>query len=168
LQLYWDVSPYIGILLSIKNGICSIWDKCLERTGSNVLFSVGTVFFIYRIARRLGVPQQTISRYLPKMLEFTKWVNTDLSKGFTVSQVAQKHGWPQSLVWSQALVKADDFDRFKALQWGIRTWDVWNFMECDSRFGDDWPGRIPAQLVAHILYFLSEPGDLVLDSMAGG
>jgi hypothetical protein len=41
-------------------------------------------------------------------------------------------------------------------------------MECDPRFGDDWPGRIPAQLVAHILYFLSEPGDLVLDSMAGG
>jgi hypothetical protein len=68
-----------------------------------------------RIKKR--VPQQTISRYLPKMLEFTKWVNTDLSKGFTVPQVAQKHGWPQSLVWSQALVKADDFERFKALQW---------------------------------------------------
>ncbi|MCF8077418.1 MAG: hypothetical protein K9K87_14790 [Desulfotignum sp.] len=50
--------------------------------------------------------------------------------------------------WSQALVNADDFGRFKALQWGIRTWDVWNFMECDPRFGDDWPGRIPAQLVA--------------------
>jgi hypothetical protein len=29
-------------------------------------------------------------------------------------------------------------------------------------------GRIPAQLVAHILYFFSEPGDLVLDPMAGG
>jgi hypothetical protein len=68
-----------------------------------------------RIKKR--VPQQTISRYLPKMLEFTKWVNTDLSKGFSVPQVAQKHGWPESLVWSQALVKADDFDRFKALQW---------------------------------------------------
>jgi hypothetical protein len=51
-----------------------------------------------RITKRLGVPPQTISRYLPKMLEFTKWVNTDLSKGFTVPQVAQKHGWPDSLV----------------------------------------------------------------------
>jgi hypothetical protein len=102
------------------------------------------------------------------MLEFTKWVNTDLSKGFTVPQVAQKHGWPESLVWSQALVNAGDFDRFKALQWGIRTRDVSNFMECDPWFGDDWPGRIPAQLVAHILYFFSEPGDLVLDPMAGG
>jgi len=66
-----------------------------------------------RIAKRLGVIQQTISRYLPKMLEFTKWVNTDLSKGFTVPQVAQKHGWPGPLVWSQALVNTNDFDRFK-------------------------------------------------------
>ena len=62
-----------------------------------------------RIAKRLGVPQQTISRYLPKMLEFTKWVNSDLLKGFTVPQVAPKHGWPEPLVWSQALVNADDF-----------------------------------------------------------
>jgi hypothetical protein len=50
-----------------------------------------------------------------------KRVNGDLWKGFTVLQVAQKHGWPESPVWSQALVKADDFDRFKALQWGIQT-----------------------------------------------
>jgi hypothetical protein len=72
------------------------------------------------------------------MLEFTKWVNTDLWKGFTVPQVAQKHGWAESLVWSQVLVKANDFDRFKALQWGIRTWDVWNFIGCDPRFGAEW------------------------------
>ncbi|MCF8090682.1 MAG: HTH domain-containing protein, partial [Desulfotignum sp.] len=84
-----------------------------------------------RIAKRLGVIQQRISRHLLKMPGLAKRVNTDLSKGFTVPQVAQKHGWPESLVWSQALVNADDFDRFKALQWGIRTWDVWNFMECD-------------------------------------
>jgi hypothetical protein len=102
------------------------------------------------------------------MPQLAKWVNSDLLKGFTVPQVAQKHGWPESLVWSQALVNKDDFSRFKALQWGIRTWDVWNFMDCDNRFGDEWPGRIPAQLVAHILYFFSEPNDLVFDPMAGG
>ncbi|MCA1788243.1 MAG: ParB N-terminal domain-containing protein, partial [Desulfobacteraceae bacterium] len=121
-----------------------------------------------RIAKRLGVIQQRISRHLLKMPGLAKRVNTDLSKGFSVPQVAQKHDWPEPLVWSQALVNANDFARFKALQWKIRTWDVWNFMDCDHRFGDEWPGRIPAQLVAHILYFFSEPGDLVLDPMAGG
>jgi len=118
--------------------------------------------------KRLGVIQQRISRHLLKMPGLAKRVNSYLSKGFTVPQVAQKHDWPEPLVWSQALVNANDFDRFKALQWKIRTWDVWNFMECDPRFGDDWPGRIPAQLVAHILYFFSEQNDLVLDPMAGG
>ena len=50
-----------------------------------------------------------------------KSVNSDLLKGFTVPQVAQKHAWPEPLVWSQALVNTDDFNRFKALQWGIQT-----------------------------------------------
>ncbi len=30
------------------------------------------------------------------------------------------------------------------------------------------PGRIPAQLVAHTLFYFTNPGDLVLDPMAGG
>jgi hypothetical protein len=54
--------------------------------------------------------------YLPKMLQVAKWVNIDLLKSFTAPKVAQKHGWPESLVWSRALVNADDFSRFKALQ----------------------------------------------------
>ena len=121
-----------------------------------------------RLAKRLNVPQQTISRHLPKMPGLAKWVNSDLSKGFTVPQVAQKHGWPEPLVWSQALVNKDDFSRFKALQWGIRTWDLWNWNDCDRRFGDDWPGRIPGQMIAHILYYFSQQKDLIFDPMGGG
>ena len=60
-----------------------------------------------RLAKRLNVPQQTISRHLPKMPGLAKWVNSDLSKGFSVSQVAEKHGWTEPLVWSQALVNKD-------------------------------------------------------------
>ena len=61
-----------------------------------------------------------------------------------------------------------DQEKFKELGWGLRTWDQWNFNECDERFGDDWPGRIPAQLIAHTLFYFTKPGDLVLDPMAGG
>jgi len=32
--------------------------------------------------------------------------------------------------------------------------------------GDDWPGRIPAQMVAHIVRCFSKPNDLILDPMA--
>jgi hypothetical protein len=121
-----------------------------------------------RIVRRLSVPQATISRYLSKMATLPKWINSDLKQGFTVPQVAEKHNWPEPLVWSLALEGKEDIERFRELKWGIRTWDQWNWNDCDSRFGDDWPGRIPAQLVAHILYFFSKQNHLVFDPMAGG
>jgi hypothetical protein len=64
------------------------------------------------------------------MLKVAKWVNTDLLNDFTVFQVAKKLDWPESLVWSQSMVNANDFDRFKALIWclsGKRDWEqiVW-------------------------------------------
>ena len=102
------------------------------------------------------------------MPELTKLVNTELQQGLTVSRVAKEHGVPEPLVWSIALEGKSDLDRFKALNWGLRTWDLWNWTDCDKRFGDEWPGQIPAQMIAHILYYFSDQGDLVLDPMAGG
>jgi hypothetical protein len=121
-----------------------------------------------RMSKRLGIPQKTLSNHLAKMPGLAKWLNSDLSKGFTIPQVAQKHDWPEPMVWAQALKGKDDQARFKELNWGIRTWDLWNFIDCDKRFGDEWPGRIPAQLIAHILYFFSKQNDLIFDPMAGG
>jgi hypothetical protein len=47
------------------------------------------------MANRLGVPQQTISIHLAKMPELANRPKADLSKGFTVAQVAEKHGWTE-------------------------------------------------------------------------
>ena len=121
-----------------------------------------------RIAKRLGTPQQTISGHLPKMATLPNPVNSDLSRGFTVSQVAEKHNWTEPMVWSLAMEDKEDIERFKEIGWGLRTWDQWEWNDCDKRFGDDWPGRIPAQLIAHILYYFSNQNDLILDPMAGG
>jgi ParB-like chromosome segregation protein Spo0J len=121
-----------------------------------------------RIAKRLGLNQKTIHNHLGVLATLPKLLNDDLSRGFTVTQVAEKHGWPEPLVWSLALEGKPDHDRFKALGWGFRTWDQWEFNDCDHRFGDHWPGRIPAQLIAHILRYFSKTGDLVLGPMAGG
>ena len=121
-----------------------------------------------RIAKRLGLPQQTISDHLPKMPELANPVNSDLARGFTVSQVAEKHDWTEPMVWSLALEGREDLERFRELKWGLRTWDLWEWFDCDKRFGDEWPGRIPAQLIAHILYYFTQQNDLVFDPMAGG
>ena len=47
-----------------------------------------------RIAKRMGVDQKTIHNHLGEMPELAFLLNTDLSKEFTVPQVAEKHGWP--------------------------------------------------------------------------
>lgn len=59
-------------------------------------------------------------------------------------------------------------NRLKSWGWGLQTWDHWYFNDIDQRFGDDWPGRIPAQLIARILHYFSDQNDLVFDSVAGG
>ncbi len=82
--------------------------------------------------------------------------------------IAKHYDMDLPLVWVLRLEGKTDQEKFKELGWGLRTWDQWNFNECDERFGDDWPGRIPAQLVGHTLYYFTKPGDLILDPMAGG
>ena len=121
-----------------------------------------------RIANRLEAKQVLIHNHLLKMPVLANSINSDLSRGFTVSQVAEKHNWTEPMVWSLALEDKEDLERFKALGWGLRTWDQWEWNDCDKRFGDDWPGRIPAQLIAHIFFYFSKPNDLIFDPMAGG
>ncbi|HEV3162791.1 MAG TPA: DNA methyltransferase, partial [Isosphaeraceae bacterium] len=57
-------------------------------------------------------------------------------------------------------------DRFSA---GFRPtpYDVWPFRH-DRAFGVAHPGAIPPAIVAHTLYYFTQPGDLVVDPMAGG
>jgi hypothetical protein len=121
-----------------------------------------------RIAKRLGQAREVIRDHLAKMPVLANPPNADLSRGFPVAQVAEKYNWKDSMVWSLALEDKNDRERFKELGWGLRTWDQWEFNDCDKRFGDDWPGRIPAQLIAHILFYFSKRNDLILDPMAGG
>jgi hypothetical protein len=97
-----------------------------------------------RIAERLCLARTSFQHHLPKMPVLANSANGDLrvtfrlSRGFTVAQVAEKHGWTEPMVWSLALEGKNDNDRFKELGWGRRTWDKWEFNDCDKRFGDDW------------------------------
>jgi len=120
-----------------------------------------------RIAEKLKINTKTVARFCNNLKLFQP-VRDSLSKGLFVSEAAQKHGLPEPLVWSLALEGKEDLQRFKELNWGLRTWDLWNWTDCDKRFGDEWPGQIPAQMIAHILYYFSDQGELVFDPMAGG
>ena len=38
------------------------------------------------------------------------------------------------MVWSFALEDKEDLERLKGLGWGLRTWDQWEWNDCDKRF----------------------------------
>ena len=75
---------------------------------------------------------------------------------------AEKYGW------SPASLRAE----LKKVKGSTPTWlkftDVWNFTSCDERFGIDYPGRIPGQVLLNLMYYYTDKGDLVIDPTAGG
>jgi len=141
-----------------------------ERTTENL--NLATKQFIMS---RLGIPVDRIARQLDisqKSIrddhDFAQSIKKDLDLNISVSDVSKKNNCPEPLIWSIALENMTDQERFQALNWGLLTWDHWYWNDLDYRFGDDWPGRIPAQLVAHTLFYFTRKGHLVFDPMAGG
>jgi hypothetical protein len=51
-----------------------------------------------RIAKQMGINQASIHNHLLKMATLPNLINADLARGFTVAQVAEKHGWPEPMV----------------------------------------------------------------------
>jgi len=66
-----------------------------------------------RIAKRLGQTREVIRDHLADLAVLPNPPNADLSKGFTVAQVAEKHGFTQPMVWSMALDGKDDRKDFR-------------------------------------------------------
>jgi len=47
--------------------------------------------------------------------------------------------------------------------------NLWEFNACDPEFGEKgYPGRMPGQIIENLLWYYTQPFDVVLDPMAGG
>ena len=126
------------------------------------------------IMKYLGIPVDRIAsrlnvcRTIVEPADIIKSIQSDLEQGASVAELAHQYQFPEPLIWHIALKNMSDQKRFKALNWGLLTWDHWYWNDLDYRFGDDWPGRIPAQLVAHTLFYFTRDHHLIVDPMAGG
>ena len=119
------------------------------------------------IAKQTGYKDHSAISKIVKNSNFTNFHNF-LKQGNTLQKALEVFGYDYPMAYSILFKGKSDQERFKELEWGLRTWDYWNFNDCDQRFGEDWPGRIPAQLVAHTMYYFTNQGDRVFDPMAGG
>ena len=64
--------------------------------------------------------------------------------------------------------KSKEKEEPESAEFAPKIFTVWNFSKCDEGFGvPDFPGRIPAQIVQNVLYYYTNPGDFVVDPMAG-
>lgn len=101
--------------------------------------------------------------------EWLRWleeeVNLNQSTAWRFMAVAKKPSLLDSRSLGYVGRKLLNFNNF---DFQPRLYNVWNFSACDGRFGqDDYPGRIPGQIVQNVLHYYTSEGDLVLDPMAG-
>lgn len=50
----------------------------------------------------------------------------------------------------------------------LKCYTIWNFQEADPAYVDpNFPTQLPAQIIQNLLYYFTEPDDLIIDPMAG-
>lgn len=145
------VSEFVGDILAVRREERKAKAQRLHRLG----------WTQDEIAARLDVDRTTVSR------DVNSTDSGILHSGHAPEEIARRLGIPIQLVYAQQLDGKDDAERLSKLGIKVQPYDVWQFPSCHDLMGDRHPGRIPGELVAHALYFLTEPGDLVVDPMAG-
>lgn len=116
------------------------------------------------VASIVGDTQGRISQII-NSADFGKInINSDKS----VEEQAEYNQYDLPTAYAMAYQDADDATILKALNINIRPYDVWNFSKSNEMFGREHPGRIPGELIAHVLYFFTKRGDIVIDPMCGG
>lgn len=105
--------------------------------------------------------------FLSQFPELEKEIKKILDSGIPHLDVAERFNMPLILVWAIDLAGRTDEQRFERLGIRIQPHDVWYFTKCNNLFGAEYPGRIPGELIAHVLYFYTNPGDTIIDPMAG-
>lgn len=125
---------------------------------------------VAKVAKKKGTSARTMYRAKAvskdkKRTEAVKKGKMSLNKAYQEVKAEEKANEVKQAIMDERPLT--DIEIMATLGIDVQPYDVWNFPACDNRFGHDYPGRIPGQLVAHCLYFWTEQGDTVLDPMAG-
>jgi len=119
------------------------------------------------IADSLGLTQQAVSA-VTKNSDFAKICN-GFKAGKSIDELAQFHGLEHIVVWRIILDSLSDMGRFEKFhEQKPSPFNVWMFAERDKRLGQIATGNIPGQIVTHLLYYYTQPNNLIVDPMAGG
>jgi len=126
------------------------------------------------IAEVLAVSEATLSEWLTDIRkkeqeEQRKQIINLYLQCYTQEEIAKKQSVNTSTV-SRILqkFKTEDLQKNSLVPESLQLYNVWNFPNRDTRYGLDMEGAIPGQIVENVLYYWTEPFDIVVDPMAGG
>jgi ABC-type multidrug transport system fused ATPase/permease subunit len=89
-----------------------------------------------KIAEVVGISQARVSG----IINNTNFciIDNRIAQGREMPYIAGHLNMDPATAWVIKLTSLTDQEKFKALEWGLRTWDQWYFNDCDDRFGTDW------------------------------
>lgn len=126
-----------------------------------------------QIAKVLALGKSTVSEWLKnKKHEAEKERNERILDLYlackTQREIAHKIGLNQGQIARIMQKFVDELSKKLPTPESLEIYNIWNFSKCDRRYGLDYPGRIPGQIVENVLYYYTQTFDLVVDPMAGG
>lgn len=124
-----------------------------------------------KIAKLLAVSESAISNWVQdirqeKIKERNQQILELYLACYTEEEIADRFGITRTAV--NAIVKKFKDGFFDNPPDSFQLYNVWNFPRSDPRYGLDYPGRIPGQIVENLLYYYTNPFDIVVDPMVGG
>ena len=162
------IAEYLGVSMGSAHGYVSDILARRNETQQAVIARLDALGWTQdEIGKAVNITQGRVAQKLLEISELKKLIVSTVRGGIPHTDVAQRYNMPVQLVWAIDLENRTDAERLARLDIKTQPYDVWSFPSCHDLFGADHPGRIPGQLVAHVLYFFTAPGDMVVDPMAG-
>lgn len=121
------------------------------------------------IAARLGIGKSQVEEDVSENSHLGK-IGQVLGEHWNdkgIAELANRLNLSLTDCYAAALEGMADAERLDRLGINLQPYDVWQFPSCHDLMGDRHPGRIPGQLIAHVLYFFTQQGDTVIDPMVG-
>jgi len=129
---------------------------------------------LQEISEVLAVSTGTLSGWLRDVIQQTreeqkqKIIELYLDARNRQQEIADKVGLSQSRI-SEIIGKFKiEKTEHPPVPESLQLYNVWCFPRRDPRYGLDFEGAIPGQIVENVLYYYTEPFQVVVDPMAGG
>lgn len=113
-----------------------------------------------RVAKALGIGSGTTLSKLKKVWEISK---TNPGVAEKMKQIDAGQCSINSVFKSLTPTKAAE-----EMGFDLQIYSIWNFAQPDPTLGRPHPGAIPGQVVQNLVYYYTNPEDLVVDPFGGG